>query len=138
MVERDPDIVAAWIRGRVDASAVPELPVVLDLDVSGTKSRRFWLVLGRGLKAELCVADPSLGGDRYVYVEASVRALYPVARGERSWDDAIADGSVRLYGAPGLVCLLPGWFHPPGASPASSSASASLADGARRGDRAAM
>jgi hypothetical protein len=37
-------------------------------------------------------------------------ALYPIARGSRSWTDAVAEGSVRLFGDPRLVSQLPGWF----------------------------
>lgn len=45
-------------------------------------------------------------------VEADAGALYPIARGSRSWTDAIADGSVRVLGKPHLVAGLPGWFLP--------------------------
>lgn len=53
-----------------------------------------------------------IGEERYVFVEADAGALYPIARGSRSWTDAIADGSVRIYGKPDLVAALPGWFLP--------------------------
>ena len=49
--------------------------------------------------------------ERYVYVEADAAALYPIARGLRGWSDAIADGSVRVFGEPELVRGLPGWFR---------------------------
>jgi hypothetical protein len=54
--------------------------------------------------------DPQLSDERYVYVEADAAALHPIARGLRSWADALADRSVRVYGEPGLVSALPGWF----------------------------
>lgn len=51
-----------------------------------------------------------MGRERYVYVEADAAGLEPIARGLRSWDEAIADGPVRVYGEPALVAALPGWF----------------------------
>jgi hypothetical protein len=44
-----------------------------------------------------------------VYVDADPVGLFPIARALRSWTEAIADGSVRVYGAP-LVIALPTWF----------------------------
>ena len=110
MAERDPDIVIRWLGDRVDTSSVPDRTVVLDLDVNGTGTRRFWLVLERGVAPSICIEDPNLAGERYVFIEADVRALYPIARGLRDWSTAIAEGSVRLFGAPLLVEALPTWF----------------------------
>jgi DNA-binding HxlR family transcriptional regulator len=110
MAERDPDIVIRWLADRVDVSNVPDRPVVLDLYVRGTGARRFWLVLERGTRPSICIADPMLAGDRYLFVEADVRALYPIARQTRGWAAAIEDGSVQVFGAPELVEALPSWF----------------------------
>ena len=109
MAERDPDIVIRWLSDRVDPASVPDRTVVVDLDVTGT-SRRFWLVLERDAKPSICIEDPCLAGDRYVFVEADVRALYPIARGVRDWSAAIDDGSVHLSGEPTFVRALPTWF----------------------------
>jgi DNA-binding HxlR family transcriptional regulator len=112
MAERDPDIVIRWLSDRIDSSAVPDRTVVMDLDVTGTGARRFWLVLEHGTPPSVCIEDPCLAGDRYVFVEADVRALYPIARGMRAWSEAIADGSVQVSGEPALVRALPTWFDP--------------------------
>jgi DNA-binding HxlR family transcriptional regulator len=122
MAERDPDIVIRWLSDRVDASSVPDRTVVIDLDVTGTGTRRFWLVLEHGTAPSVCIEDPCLAADRYVFVEADVRALYPIARGMRDWSQAIADRSVQLSGEPALVRALPTWFvagdaSQPGRSP---------------------
>ena len=39
-------------------------------------------------------------------------ALFPIARGARGWDDAIGDGSVKVYGDPALVSTLENLFLP--------------------------
>jgi DNA-binding HxlR family transcriptional regulator len=112
MAERDPDIVVRWLSQRVDARRVPSRPVVLDITVEGGGRPRFWLVAERGAEPSLCIADPALPQGRYVFIEADVRALLPLARGTRDWRSAIRDGSVALFGDPGLVRDLPDWFAP--------------------------
>jgi hypothetical protein len=111
MVERDPDIVVKWLAGRIDRAQLPEERCVIDLNVGGTRVKRGWLVLERGVDPSICIDDPCLAEDRYVFVETDVRALDPISRGVRDWYDAIADGSVRLYGEPDLVRALPTWFR---------------------------
>jgi DNA-binding HxlR family transcriptional regulator len=110
MVERDPDIVVKWLAGRIDRAQLPEERCVIDLNVGGTRVKRGWLVLERGADPSICIDDPCLADDRYVFVETNVRDLDPISRGVRDWSDAIADGSVRLYGEPDLVRALPTWF----------------------------
>jgi DNA-binding HxlR family transcriptional regulator len=113
MVERDPDIVPTWLTQRLDANAFPSRPVVIDLTIAGSGAERFWLVLEGGLEPSACIEDPCLDGGRYVFLESDVPGLYPVARGERSMQAAVEDGSVRLFGEPDLVQALPSWFRAP-------------------------
>jgi hypothetical protein len=110
MAERDPDILPAWLSQRLDRDHLPDRPVVLDLSVAGSAAERFWLVLVPGFEPSVCIEDPQIDG-RYVYLEADVHSLYPVARGERAMAAAVADGSIRLFGEPVLVDALPGWFR---------------------------
>lgn len=108
LAERDPDIITWWLINRVDRSALPPREVVLDIDLAGAVHG--WLVLRPDADPEACVEDPLLAEDRYLYIEADAAGLYPVARGLRTWTDAIADGSVQVYGDPMLVSALAGWF----------------------------
>lgn len=115
MAERDPTVILWWLRHRVDAAAVPRQPVAIEFAMGeGPEQDRTWLLVARGTQPELCLEDPELGDERYVYVEADAEALRHVARGRRSWTDALANGAVHLYGEPGLVAALPGWFLPGG------------------------
>jgi DNA-binding HxlR family transcriptional regulator len=109
--ERDPDVIIAWLSHRVDRSALPNGRTVIQLDIEGTNAKRGWLVLELKVEPALCIEDPCLPVERYVYVEADATALYPIARGLRAWTDAIADGSVRVFGEPELVRALPMWFR---------------------------
>ncbi|HEY3164726.1 MAG TPA: helix-turn-helix domain-containing protein [Candidatus Limnocylindrales bacterium] len=137
MVERDPDIVPMWLTQRLDASAFPARPVVIDLTVAGSGAERFWLVLEGGLEPSACIEDPCLDGGRYVFLESDVPGLYPVARGERSMRAAVEDGAVRLFGEPDLVRALPNWFRAP-ASGATGMASTGAMVGATQASSEAV
>jgi DNA-binding HxlR family transcriptional regulator len=110
--QRDPTLILWWLRHRIEARALPALQVAIEFALPLDGSDRQWLLLSAAVEPELCQEDPMIGEDRYVFVEADAGALYPIARGSRSWTDAMADGSVRIYGKPDLVAALPGWFLP--------------------------
>lgn len=95
LAERDPDLITWWLTNRVDTAALPARQVVIDLDIRGSRAKRAWLVLEPMVGPSICIEDPNLAEDRYVYVEAEAAAIYPVARGLRSWTEAISDGSVQ-------------------------------------------
>jgi DNA-binding HxlR family transcriptional regulator len=111
VVERDPDIVLAWLAARVDASKLPEQQGIVEITVRSETERRYWLVLERGIEPYGCLEDPLLNESRYVFVEAGITVMLALARGRRSWADAIADGSVVAFGNPELASQLPGWFR---------------------------
>lgn len=99
-----------WLTNRVDITAAPARQVVIDLTIRGPRGNHGWLVIQNGTDPSLCAEDPQLAEERYVYVEADAGALLPIGRGARSWTDAIAEGSVEVYGDPALVHALPLWF----------------------------
>jgi DNA-binding HxlR family transcriptional regulator len=110
MAQRDPGVIVWWLAHRVDTAVVPAHQVVIEIAMSGADVPRGWLLLARDTEPTLCVEDPLLSEDRYVYVDADPAGLFPIARAQRSWTEAIADGSVRVYGGPDLVRALPTWF----------------------------
>jgi DNA-binding HxlR family transcriptional regulator len=110
MAQRDPGVIVWWLAHRVDTAVVPEHQVVIEIAMSGADVPRGWLLLARNTEPVLCAEDPLLSEDRYVYVDADPAGLFPISRALRDWTDAIADGSVRVYGPPDLVRALPTWF----------------------------
>jgi DNA-binding HxlR family transcriptional regulator len=111
MAERDPTVILWWLRHRIDGSTLPERQVAIEFAMGGTAGvARSWLLLARGTEPELCLEDPLLSQERYIFVEADAADLYLVARGIRSWTDALVDGSVRVFGEPEYVAALPNWF----------------------------
>lgn len=110
LAQRDPTVILWWLTHRVDTRAVPEHQVAIEIAMRGSDAERSWLLVVRGSEPELCIEDPLIGHERYVYVEADAADLFSIARGLRSWSEAIRDGSIRVYGEPALVAALPGWF----------------------------
>lgn len=110
MAQRDPDVILWWLRHRIDPEALPDRQVAIEFAMPTADTDRVWLLLAAGAEPQLCLEDPLLAQDRYVYVEGDADALLPIARGARPWRSAIADRSVRLYGDPSLIADLPGWF----------------------------
>jgi DNA-binding HxlR family transcriptional regulator len=111
MVERDPDVVIAWLGKRVDSTRLPERRAVLEIRTGRREQLRYWLVLEREAVPYGCLEDPLLDEQRYVYAFTGPSVLLSLAAGRRAWADAIADGSVLLYGDPELTTELPGWFQ---------------------------
>ncbi|HEX2766900.1 MAG TPA: helix-turn-helix domain-containing protein [Candidatus Limnocylindria bacterium] len=112
MAQRDPSVIVWWLTRRVDRRRAPAHQVAIEVSMPAGNPSRFWILLAREAEPTLCVDDPMLGQDRYVYIEADPVRLLPVARGERAWADALADASVHASGEPALVHELPDWFLP--------------------------
>lgn len=113
LAKRDPTVIAFWLSRQIIASAIPDRHTVIEIVVRGPQEARSWLLLEPGREPELCAEDPRLDSSRYVYLEADVERLLPVARGERAWSEALADRSLELFGEPELVAAAPGWFMQP-------------------------
>ena len=113
VAKRDPTVILWWLRHRVNPATAPAQQVAIEIAMAEATPERTWLLLARDTEATVCLEDPMLGGERYVYVEAGADALLPVARGQRTWADAIGTGSVAAYGPPELVSAMAGWFLAP-------------------------
>jgi DNA-binding HxlR family transcriptional regulator len=113
MARRDPMLVLWWLRHRVDPASAPKQQVAIEIDMREARPDRTWLLLARDTEPNVCLEDPMLGDERYVYVEAGTDDLLPIARGQRAWSDAIGDGSVSAYGPPELVLAMSDWFVAP-------------------------
>jgi DNA-binding HxlR family transcriptional regulator len=110
---RDPSVILWWLRHRVIAAAAPAQQVAIEFALGEAHPEHTWLMLARDAEPTICLEDPMLGDERYVFVEARPDDLLPIARGQRTWSDAIADGSASVFGAPELVSALSDWFMPP-------------------------
>jgi DNA-binding HxlR family transcriptional regulator len=111
MMDRDPDVVLAWLAQRASTERLPAEPVVLEF-WPNEDGRRYWLVLQSGIAPYACLIDPLLDTGRYVYLRCAVPTLLALARGRQGWSDAFADGSLTATGAADLCGRLTEWFTP--------------------------
>jgi DNA-binding HxlR family transcriptional regulator len=112
MVDRDPDVVLAWLARRAAPARLPDRPAVMEFTAHHRHEHRWWLVLQRGAEPYGCMRDPLLDETRYVYVRAAITTLLALARGRRDWADVVDDGTLVISGAPELAKRVPEWFTP--------------------------
>ncbi len=107
----DPKLLLWDMHRRVAFEELPSGRTVLYFhfrDVPG-KAGRWWLVLDDGT-ADVCDADP--GHEVTVAVDASLRDLTRVWRGDLEWSRALGPaGGVRLEGPTPLRRAFPSWFR---------------------------
>jgi len=110
LVEREPDVVLAWLAQRADRPRLPDRPVVIEFTTHHQREHRWWLVLQRDAEPYGCLRDPLLDENRYVYVQAAITVLLALARGRRDWAPAIDDRTLLITGPPELTARLIDWF----------------------------
>ncbi|MFQ6172356.1 winged helix-turn-helix transcriptional regulator [Oryzobacter sp. R7] len=88
--------------------------VHFELPDAGERERAWWLVVEDGV-ADLCRDDP--GHELDVVVRSSVLALTEVWTGDRTPDQVVRSGEVRLFGAPADVGRVWTWLGTSGFAP---------------------
>lgn len=115
--EEEPDtgLLMWWMRGTVEADALPAGRTVIHFHFRGApeKLRHFWFVLP---DADLCLSDPGFGVD--VTVRSDAKTLTAVWMGDLGVGAALGSGAIELEGPSHLVRSFPRWFglHPLSAS----------------------
>ena len=91
--------IAQWPRTRT--------AVAFHLDGVAVKASRWWLVVADG-EADVCDFDP--GYDVAGSVRTTLRTFTRIWRGDLSWEQALADGTVALSGPAEVRRLIPVWI----------------------------
>ena len=107
----DPHLLLWDMHRRVDLAALPPVRTVVHFTFRGLPAdvRDWWLVLGADGVVDVCDDDPGFGDN--VVVDADLRTLVWVWRGDLGWHDALSSGRIRLHGPAALRRALPGWFR---------------------------
>jgi DNA-binding HxlR family transcriptional regulator len=103
----DPVTLMWWMHRRVDVEQLPEQRVVVEFDHTSPDPTRIWMLVGQG-EASVCLQPPALDVD--VVVQAATPELAAVFSGSRTWQAAVADGSISVAGTPSLTRGLSRWF----------------------------
>jgi DNA-binding HxlR family transcriptional regulator len=102
----DPAYLMQTVHSLLLPEKLPPGPVTVRFEFTG-EAKIYWLVI-EGPHPELCYNDP--GRDIDLVVRVDEQAFGGVILGRRRFADAVADGSIRLDGAPDLVRTFPGWI----------------------------
>ena len=105
--ELDPIVLLWWMKRRVYRTRLPAHRVVIEFDFRGRHVGTYWLVLERA-DVSVCLQHPKFEVD--LQVRADIAEFYRVWLGRIPLAAALADGSVRLQGAPVFVRGLAQWF----------------------------
>jgi DNA-binding HxlR family transcriptional regulator len=105
--ELDPDLVVTWISRHLAREHLPARRVVVQFDVTGSATRRYWLVIEPD-DVSVCMQDPGFGTDAVFRSDA--RTLYRVYLGELTLPEAHRSGRLDLQAAPGMAGQVPTWF----------------------------
>jgi alkyl sulfatase BDS1-like metallo-beta-lactamase superfamily hydrolase len=73
------------------------------------EQKDFWLLV-KGEEVDLCTSDP--GKDVNVYLNCSVRTMYEVWMGDRSFSEVMKCGDMQVQGEPALVRNITAWLRP--------------------------
>jgi DNA-binding HxlR family transcriptional regulator len=104
----DPHLLMWDIRRCVPVDEWPRSRTVVGIRFDDVPARvaGWWLVTTEG-EVDVCDFDP--GFEKTVAVRTSLRTLTEVWRGDRSWDQAIGDGSLVVEGPAEVRRALPRW-----------------------------
>ncbi|QBI21343.1 transcriptional regulator [Egibacter rhizosphaerae] len=105
----DPALLVWDMHRRVDSDAIPDGRTVVRLRFPDVLAalRDWWLVITRE-EVDVCESDP--GFDVDVAIEAPIRTMVEVWRGDIGWDDALR-GGLRLSGPEHLRRRVDAWFR---------------------------
>ncbi|MEJ7846449.1 MAG: helix-turn-helix domain-containing protein [Acidimicrobiales bacterium] len=102
-----PEVLMGWIARRVNRDLLPDRRVLVRFDLRDTPKRWWWMIL-EAADVSVCRQDPGFALD--LSVTAGLADLYRLWLGRVSFDEARADGSVRVEGATALVRAFPRWL----------------------------
>ena len=97
------------MRRRIDISATPDAPVLVEMEFRGAprgKERFFLHFKPSGI--ELCLTNP--GHEVALRVSTTPKTMAEVWLGDLPFAAALRSGMIRLEGAPKLVRAFPGWL----------------------------
>ncbi|MDP5184965.1 helix-turn-helix domain-containing protein [Blastococcus sp. BMG 814] len=105
----DPHLLLWDIHRNVDTEAVPDGRTVIVFSFpERATARRWWLVIAAD-GVDVCDVDP--GFPVRVTVQADLRTLTRVWRGDLAWSEALGSGAVLLRGEPQACRALPRWLR---------------------------
>jgi DNA-binding HxlR family transcriptional regulator len=101
-------VLHAWVHWYLQIDRLPARRVVARFDFPELRGpgSMLWVIFDRE-RSEVCVRDPGFNEDLIIQIEP--RALAEWHLGRIEWEEAVADGRIRVHGPPSLSRSLPTW-----------------------------
>jgi len=107
LLQLDAPLLVWKMHQRINRELLPEERTVLELDFTGPRPHRAWLVLERR-EVSVCVTHPGFEVD--LILHADLAYFYRVWFGEISYDTGLRSHAITLEGLPRLAKQLPQWL----------------------------
>lgn len=109
-VDLDPKLLLWDMHRNLDLDKLPRAGAVVRFRFrNASLGRRSWWLVISGAEAEVCDVDP--GHDVTLHVDADLRALVQVWRGDRTWASVLGTGELTIDGPAPLRRAMPSWFR---------------------------
>jgi len=104
----DPHLLMWDIKRTVSVDEWPRTRTVVGIRFADVPARAagWWMVTSNG-QVDVCDFDP--GFEKTASVHTTLRVLTQIWRGDRSWEDALSDGSIVIDGPAEVRRALPRW-----------------------------
>lgn len=106
----DVELLMLYMERSVDPSKLIGDESVIQFKFSDLEEQSdFWLLV-KNQNVDLCITPP--GRDVDVYFNCSVRTMYEVWMGDKSFSDVIRSGDMKVQGDPALMRNITSWLRP--------------------------
>lgn len=106
----DVELLMLYMERSVDPSKLIGDESVIQFKFSDLIEQSDWWLLVRNQNVDLCITDP--GKDVDVYFNCSVRTMYEVWMGDRSYKEVMSSGDMTVQGEPALLRNIRSWLRP--------------------------
>jgi len=104
----DPDLLIWDLHRRLAIERLPERRTVVQIDLTGSHQKSYWLVLERPA-VSVCWTDP--GFEPELFVSADTVALHRIWVGQLPLPNALRDGLIQIEGPAELRQAFPSWLQ---------------------------
>lgn len=106
----DVELLMLYMERSVDPSKLIGDESVIQFKFNDLIEQSDWWLLVRNQNVDLCITDP--GKDVDVYFNCSVRTMYEVWMGDRSYKEVMNSGDMTVQGEPALLRNIRSWLRP--------------------------
>ena len=106
----DVDLLMLYMERAIDPSKLIGNESVIRFKFNDLTEQKDWWLLVKNQNVDLCITDP--GKDVDVYFNCSIRTMYEVWMGDRTFKEVTSSGDMVVQGEPALLRNITSWLRP--------------------------